>query len=114
MKEALNNEKRGRIKTNNNIEIQEYHTDEDELARETDWVLRKGRKNKKKAESSPLVEKSETNKTTKYDSQKQVQPRKKQPLPINIIGINKYVTIQFLMKSIIDKGFKITASNNDV
>lgn len=34
----------------------EYHTDEEELARETDWIVQKSRKNKnkkRKAASSP-------------------------------------------------------------
>lgn len=115
MKKALNIEKRRKKEINSIIEFQVYYTDEEELNRETDRVLKKKRPYKKrKAKGSPEVEQTKTERILKDDGQKRMQPREKQPPPINIVGITNYTEIQSLMKSKTDKEHRIIALNNNV
>ncbi len=116
-----------------------YYTDEDEVDRETNWIMQKKKKEsrkskKRKAESSPEIDKSidigsssidpkanqheinqiKTSDTTKNIAPKLVQPKEKLPPPINIVGVRNYLEIQTMMKSVTDKEYKVTALNNDV
>lgn len=115
-----------------------YSTNEDELERETNWILKKkksSRKSKKrKAESSPEadqlngsgtistepkvvqpeVNQSKDSKSTNNIAPKLVQPKEKPPPPINIVGVTSYSIIQSLMNSVTDKEYKVTALNNNV
>lgn len=109
----------------------EYCTDEDEIERETDWILRKSKKNekrnKRKADNSleglqPSMKKFEKpnqekleKKTEKNEKTKEGQANKeKLPPPINILGVNNHSEIQAIMKVVTDQDYKITAMNNDV
>lgn len=145
-----------KLKSNCNTDITEiaklnraccYSTDEEELERETDWILKKKRPSKRSkkrsAESSPDYCEPEKPSTTGAGNKnnrekhspvttaagnkinKENQPpaaaapanknnKEKQPPPINIIGVTNYSDIQFLMKSVTDKEYKVTALNNDV
>lgn len=106
----------------------QYCTDEEELERETNWILeRRKRKNKKvrkdttvtkrKAESSPEVESKEADIAL---SSKQIPPKvlakekKTLPPPINIIGVKEYNDIQRLMKLVVSKDYKVVSLNNNI
>lgn len=61
LKDSLNANGRSEINLSKPVteNVMDYHTDEEELARETDWILCKGKKKaskKRKAESSPDIE----------------------------------------------------------
>lgn len=71
----------------------EYLTDEEELARETDWILKKNRPNKKrKADSSPEITQGTStqskNSTIVNPTAQEVKPRP--PPPIMISGVSNY------------------------
>lgn len=67
---------------------QQYFTDEEELERETEWVLKKKRPSKKrKAETSPEIMQTSNVETSNHNEKKKVRPKERSPLPINIISI---------------------------
>lgn len=110
-----------------------YCTDDEELERETDWILQKSKKNnkrnKRKADSSPedvqpslkkldiqnQIDEKHLKNTEKNGETKDGQANKeKLPPPINILGIKNHSEIQAIMKVVTDQDYKITAMNNDV
>lgn len=106
----------------------EYHTDEEELRIETDWILKQKRKKrpakKRKAESSPeIVAPNRTPKSGLLNQNQGSKPiqenqptkiKEKAPPPINIIGITEYATIQSLMKSVTTKEYRVVSLNNNI
>lgn len=100
----------------NNTGPYEYFTDEEELTRETDCVLKKKRPNKeRKAEEleAEKIKTTETNKQTNKQEQNRAQPRDKQFPPINIVNITNHADIQSLMNTIAAKKYGIVALNNN-
>lgn len=79
----------------------EFHTDEEELARETEWILQKNKKRttkKRKAESSPEMDSSaQTSKLVK-DKTKENTKKPKLP-PVILSNISDFNTVQDLMSS---------------
>lgn len=93
----------------------EYYTDEEELARETDWIMKKKRPNKKrKAESSLEADQPKPNVNGKLESKKWIKTKEMQPPPINVIGIKEYARLHSLLNSGKIVNHKITILNNNV
>ena len=115
-------------------EPKEYHTDEDELASETNWILKESKKkrlakkaktqdviipaSKRVAESSPEVNTSPENPVKRVnkieDNQK---PRKiipKLPPPINISNVDNIHTIRELLRMATNQEYKLLSLNNNV
>lgn len=94
-----------------------YSTDEEELERETNWILQKGkakqnkRNKKRKAESSPVVEEPLEVQPAPHSAAKS---KEKLPPPIFIVGVTNYSDIQSVMNNTTEQEFKITALNNNV
>lgn len=92
----------------------EYLTDEEDLERETNWIIKRNKSNRKskkrKAESSP----EQDEQVQQTAQQPEVQPKEKAPPPVNIIGVTNFSEIQELMNSVTDRDYKITALNNNV
>jgi len=98
-------------------EVQGYYTDEDDLARETDWIVKEKRPLKKrKAESSPEEVKHETNKDVKKNPETRKGSTKGElpPPPINVVDITDYSSLRNLLVTGIDKDYKVTSLNNNV
>lgn len=103
----------------------EYLTDEEELTRETDWIVKKSKNNrskKRKAESSPEVVEveEETPSCSKQSNQTGVGTlggttlRNVKPPPIMISGIKEYNLLHQTVRSLAKKEFSIKLLNNDV
>lgn len=77
----------------------EHHTDEEDLPRETEWIVQGNRRNKKRKANSSL-EGSPDQSTptvvapTKMPKTKKILP----PPPINLVGVNKYEDIIKIMQ----------------
>jgi len=98
-------------------EAQEYYTDEDDLARETDWIVKEKRPLKKrKAESSPEEVKHETNEDVKKNRETRKGRTKGElpPPPINVVDITDYSSLRNLLVTGTDKDYKVTSLNNNV
>ena len=98
-------------------EVQGYYTDEDDLARETDWIVKEKRPLKKrKAESSPEEVKRETNKDVKKNPETREGRTKGElpPPPINVVDVTDYSSLRNLLVTGIDKDYKVTSLNNNV
>lgn len=85
--------------------VDDYHTDEDELARETEWILRKNKKKnskKRKAESSPEMDTSVKSSkglvTVIKANQKEYSKKPKLP-PVILSNINDFSKVQDVMSS---------------
>lgn len=99
----------------------DYYTDEEELSRETDWILKKGKKErvvnsskkKRKAEFSPEVEQPSLSES-KIHVRKRAQIKEQLPPPINVTGLTDYNRLHSLLKSIAGKDHKVTTLNNNV
>lgn len=77
-----------KAKDSRNKGEQQYFTDEEELERETEWVLKKKRPSKKrKAETSPEIMQTSNVETSNHNEKKKVRPKERPSLPINIISI---------------------------
>lgn len=93
----------------------QYSTDEEDLARETEWIVHKSRKNKKrKANTSPETSPLQQPLTSKQ-SEKKPQYEKKPPVPppINLVNINNYEQVQHLIHKA-NVSHKVTAMNNGI
>ncbi|XP_037955784.1 uncharacterized protein LOC119685542 [Teleopsis dalmanni] len=88
---------------------QEYVTDEEELAKETDWILKKSRPNKKRrAESSPEV-------ITQAKNVEKTEPNKRselRPPPIVISNVNQYQELQSTIEKNVKNKFSIRLLGN--
>jgi len=103
----------------------EFHTDEDELERDTQWILKKKNRpaKKRKAESSPEVGgNSRANVTDntnpvlhqQKEQQPKVIPKVRAPPPINVVGVTEFANIQSIMKAVSNKEYKVVSLNNNV
>lgn len=92
-----------------------YTTDEDELERETNWIVKRMKK-KRKATTSPEIIKDSTKPTepTVQAKKKQVEKKEPSPPPINVVGIKDFQVVRNLIKSAINSEWKVTALNNNV
>jgi hypothetical protein len=90
----------------------EYHTDEEELAKETEWILqRKGNVKKRKMDTSS------TSSTQPTQDQPKKQPTGETakpiiPPPIIIYQVRDYETIYSYLNTKLDHNYKITLLNN--
>lgn len=91
---------------------QEYHTDEEELARETKQVPKKRPSKKRRAGSSPEVEPLKEERR-KEPQEKQLRSQFRQPPPINVVGITEYNKLHSLLKGTITSTFKVTSLRNN-
>lgn len=102
----------------------EYYTDEEELEREMDWIIKSNRKNKKrKVNSSPETfpeqkttspRNSNTNTNPILDQKWHEKEKKNLPLSaINIIGVKQYQDQHALIQEI-TTNFKVIILNNNV
>lgn len=90
-----------------------YSTDEEELARETDWILKRRPSKKRKAGSSPEVApQHEPNRKAQPKAEKQTIS-KRAPPPINITGVTDYNSLRRILKTTIATEFKVTSLRND-
>lgn len=80
-----------------------YHTDEEELSRETDWIVQKKRPNKKrKATKSPTVENStkEKSKTSERSENKnKTKVPNNEPPPIMAVGVENFSDFRNFLNS---------------
>lgn len=111
------------LKSKPQEKCREYLTDEEELLRETDWIIKEKERpsKKRKAVSSPVISpgKSPTKGKEKVTKNKvtPTQPdikKERPPPPINIIGIASFAEVKTLLNSVSSKNYKIVAWNNDV
>lgn len=87
-------------------ELMEYFTDEEELAKETEWVRVKNKKRKMNTSLTPPQDRQ------KVLENKTIQPKKDpQPPPIIVDGINNFNDIHKLISKSI-RGFQIKIINN--
>lgn len=90
----------------------EYHTDEEELARETNRVPKKRPSKKRRAGSSPEVEPI-TEEKEKEPREKQLRAKFRPPPPINVVGIAEYNKLHSLLKGTVTTKFKVTSLRNN-
>lgn len=91
-----------------------YCTDEEELARETDWILKKKRMYKKrKAESSPEISSPTKNLQHTIPVTNRNNKKSSEPPPINMVNIKDDRKLHEIIAEITNE-FKIIALNNDV
>lgn len=92
----------------------EYSTDEEELARETEWIVEKTRKNKKrKANTTPETSPQQQPSTSKQSEKKPDEKKPPVPPPINLVNIENYEQVQYLIHKA-DVTHKVTAMNNGI
>lgn len=94
----------------------QYLTDEDELERETNWIVKNSKKRpskKRKAEESPELNASKTKEGVPKESVSK-EIRVKLPPPVHITGIADYGIIKTIMMSANIKDYKIVSLNNNV
>lgn len=89
-------------------EVENFETDEEELERETNWILQKSRKKNKTPSSKPLQAPQKT------QSEEQQPPKPKPPPPINIVGINSFPEIKDIIATASVDDYKFTSLNNNV
>lgn len=97
----------------------EFVTDEEELERETNWILnRRKNKNSNRNTNIPNATKGineEIPETSVHFTEAMQNPTKEPPPPpINVIGVHDFSKIQNILKIIPNKNYKIIALNNDV
>lgn len=110
-------------------ERQEFSTDEEELQRETDWIVKQSRRRqtkKRKQDQSPRLDNSlsensgvkatQNNENNGSGSASASANKVKEnlPPPINVIGITEFAEVRTMMKAVTDKSYSITSLNNDV
>ncbi|KMQ90158.1 reverse transcriptase [Lasius niger] len=106
------------LEKTNKVEIieqkeNEYYTDEEELERETDWIIKSRKKNKKrKANTSPEVS-PQQEASSSGNSNMNLNPIKKwkekknlEPPPVNVIGVKQYQELHAITQEI-TKNFKV-------
>lgn len=106
-----------------------YETDEEELERETDWIIKtnKRKTKKRKAESSPEASaeihlalkqstSSENHVVQKHEEIKEMGGRRKEvpPPPINVVGMSHFAEVKALLSSVPSSKYKIIALSNNV
>ena len=113
--ESWTKEENKETKTTNHINdiSEQYNTEEEEPARETDWILNKRSSKKRKAVHSPETEQANSGEKAP-EVVKKFQTKEQQPPPINVTGVEDYAKIQSLIKSITSKEYKVTTMNNNV
>lgn len=94
----------------------EYSTDEEELARETEWIVRKTRKKRKantSPETSPQQYQQQQSSTSKQPEKNLDVKKPPVPPPINVVNIENYEQLlQLIYKANVKHN--ITAMNNGI
>ena len=94
--------------------IQMYETDDEELAKETNWILQKRNSKKRKAVSSPELP-SPSPKLVSTSDKAQVESKHKlRPPPIMISDISDYKSFYELIQKVVKSNFIIKLLNNEV
>ena len=96
-----------------NMRAEEYLTDEEDLTRETEWIVQRKKGNKKrKATSSPEISPQNQQKSRDVGTSKKLQTEKVPlPPPINIVGIEKYEEILNILRCASIQDFKVKHLN---
>ena len=95
-----------------NIDHQ-YETDEEELAAETEWILKKNSSKKRKASKSPEVVNKPAKKASKTGSLNNNAVQKNtRPPPIMVSNIDNYIDFNEMLKKSANSGFTIKLLNN--
>lgn len=107
---------------NVNVNAHQYVTDEEELERETNWIVQRSKKNRSTANKvnqdqgnkqyNPPKTNSENNNINKQNAVKQGWVDK--PPPINVVGVTSYEGIKNILKSANVQNVTITSLNNNV
>lgn len=89
-----------------------YETDEEELERETNWILKKSRKKLRRTATNETISKRDHMETTARINEKRevIIP----PPPINIANVHDFSTIREIMEEYQKEKYKISALNNDI
>ena len=90
------------------VASREYHTDEEELERETNRVPKKRPSKKRRAGSSPEVELPKKEKL-KEPQKNQLRAQFRPPPPINVVGIMQYNKLHSLLKETLTAKYKVTS-----
>lgn len=106
MEEDFENNSEEQVQNVGGKKIITYETDEEELERETNWILKRSRKNRKRKESPKMVNDTSNNDTEKRDV---VLP----PPPVNIMNIHDFSVIREIMNDFHKDDYKLAAMNND-
>ena len=94
--------------------IQMYETDDEELAKETNWILQKRNSKKRKAVSSPELP-SPSPKLVSTSDKAQVETKHKlRTPPIMISDISDYKSFYELIQKVVKSNFIIKLLNNEV
>lgn len=116
--EAVTNQNVNALNPNtevDNIISDQFQTDEDELERETNWILQRSKKGKSK-----LKEMNGPSENTRADSvlidetSNQQQEIIQKPPPINIVGISNYARIKEILNSAHVQNYSVIALNNNI
>lgn len=113
LKNSINHKSKKTNEINSDLTLLKFSTDEEELQRETDWVLKKKKRpaKKRKAESSPECK---TDQSPKKGGEKTAKSKEQPPPPINISGLANFSEVKLLMSAVTTKEYKIVSLNNDI
>lgn len=115
-----------KIQTPNKNDVQEtsntqqklhYSTDEEELTRETDWILKKSRRpaKKRKAQSSPeSVKGADAMRSDPVNKEDRKGKKQQAPPPIIITDIVTFSDLRNLVKQVTNNECKYTSYNNNM
>ena len=95
-------------------EVDEYQTDDDELSRETNWILQKRKSKKRKAENSPEVDLPKTSNQTNSYLPPAKEKRNLRPPPIMISEVNDYKALYQIIQNEVNENFNIKLLNNNI
>lgn len=95
------------------------HTDEEELIRETDWILKKNKKTtkKRKAKGSPKIHTEEVVRYTGNPMRKDTANKKKTqlaPPPIMVSGVKTFSKLKSIAQQAAKKDCKYISYNNNI
>ncbi|KMQ87797.1 rna-directed dna polymerase from mobile element jockey-like protein, partial [Lasius niger] len=104
---------------NSTIMEEGLHTDEEELIRETDWILKKNKKTtkKRKAKGSPRIHTEEVVRYTGNPMRKDTANKKKTqlaPPPIMVSGVKTFSKLKSIAQQAAKKDCKYISYNNNI
>lgn len=109
------------LNTDDEKSVSEFYTDEEELSKETDWILKKRPSKKRKAESSPVLHQNATTqksmpmgKISSNHPTSNAIPKTSAPPPIMVSGITDYYKFVTQIKECAKDDFSIKLINNGI
>lgn len=84
---------------------QVYQTDEEVLAKETEWILKKNKKKTKKFNTKAID-------AEPVQTQSQINPKNVRPPPVMVSGLSKFNELHSLVKKTVKQEFTIKIVNN--